>query len=178
MAIGITLPGWRKSGGASALPKYLMFSRQTVRFCGRNRGRAGADQRIPKRASSSTITKQPIDTGTAAGKCFLDMLGVFAAFETNLRRERQLEGDREAKAAGVNNGRPATNSARRTSLRPSRSGGRPFIAYWRPADSRASPRASCAPDGGSAIETSPAAAGHADRRLKLTDAVEKVVVHR
>ena len=27
-----------------------------------------------------------------AGKCFLDMLGVFAEFETNLHRERQLEG--------------------------------------------------------------------------------------
>jgi Resolvase, N terminal domain len=37
-------------------------------------------------------TEQPIDTSTAAGKCFLDMLGVFAEFETNLRRERQLEG--------------------------------------------------------------------------------------
>jgi len=33
-------------------------------------------------------TEQPIDTSTAAGKCFLDMLGVFAEFETNLRRER------------------------------------------------------------------------------------------
>ena len=33
-------------------------------------------------------TEQPIDTGTAAGKAFLDMLGVFAEFETNLRRER------------------------------------------------------------------------------------------
>jgi DNA invertase Pin-like site-specific DNA recombinase len=31
-------------------------------------------------------TEQPIDTGTATGKCFLDMLGVFAEFETNLRR--------------------------------------------------------------------------------------------
>jgi DNA invertase Pin-like site-specific DNA recombinase len=37
-------------------------------------------------------TEQPVDTGTAAGKAFLDMLGVFAEFETNLRRERQLEG--------------------------------------------------------------------------------------
>ena len=37
-------------------------------------------------------TEQPIDMTTAAGKCFLDMLGVFAEFETNLRRERQLEG--------------------------------------------------------------------------------------
>jgi DNA invertase Pin-like site-specific DNA recombinase len=29
------------------------------------------------------------------------MLGVFAEFETNLRRERQLEGIARAKAAGV-----------------------------------------------------------------------------
>jgi DNA invertase Pin-like site-specific DNA recombinase len=48
----------------------------------------------------SRPTEQPIDTGTAAGKCFLDMLGVFAEFETNLRRERQLEGIAKAKAAG------------------------------------------------------------------------------
>jgi DNA invertase Pin-like site-specific DNA recombinase len=33
-------------------------------------------------------TEQPIDTASAAGKAFLDMLGVFAEFETNLRRER------------------------------------------------------------------------------------------
>ena len=37
-------------------------------------------------------TGQPIDTGTAAGKAFLDMLGVFAEFETNLRKERLFEG--------------------------------------------------------------------------------------
>ena len=50
-------------------------------------------------------TQQPIDTSTAAGKCFLDMLGVFAEFETNLRRERQMEGIARAKAAGVYKGR-------------------------------------------------------------------------
>ena len=55
-------------------------------------------------------TEQPIDTGTAAGKAFLDMLGVFAEFETNLRRERQLEGIAKAKAEGVyaGKGRKAT----------------------------------------------------------------------
>jgi DNA invertase Pin-like site-specific DNA recombinase len=47
---------------------------------------------------------QPIDTSTAAGKAFLDMLGVFAEFETNLRRERQLEGIARAKADGVYRG--------------------------------------------------------------------------
>lgn len=45
-------------------------------------------------------TEQPIDTGSAAGKAFLDMLGVFAEFETNLRRERQMEGIARAKANG------------------------------------------------------------------------------
>jgi len=56
-------------------------------------------------------TEQPIDTGTAAGKAFLNMLGVFAEFETNLRRERQLEGIAAAKARGVYKGRqPIINS--------------------------------------------------------------------
>jgi DNA invertase Pin-like site-specific DNA recombinase len=56
-------------------------------------------------------TEQPIDTGTAAGKCFLDMLEVFAEFETNLRKERQLEGIAKAKAKGVYKGRPPTIDA-------------------------------------------------------------------
>ena len=56
-------------------------------------------------------TEQPIDTTTAAGKCFLDMLGVFAEFEANLRKERQLEGIAKAKATGVYKGRPATIEA-------------------------------------------------------------------
>jgi DNA invertase Pin-like site-specific DNA recombinase len=46
-------------------------------------------------------TEQPVDTSNAAAKAFLDMLGVFAEFETNLRRERQLEGISAAKARGV-----------------------------------------------------------------------------
>jgi DNA invertase Pin-like site-specific DNA recombinase len=54
------------------------------------------------------VIEQPIDTSTAAGKCFLDMLGVFAEFETNLRRERQMEGIAKAKAAGVYKGRKPT----------------------------------------------------------------------
>jgi DNA invertase Pin-like site-specific DNA recombinase len=56
-------------------------------------------------------TEQPIDTSTAAGKAFLDMLGVFAEFETNLRKERQLEGIAKAKDAGVYKGRPASIDA-------------------------------------------------------------------
>ena len=63
-------------------------------------------------------TEQPVDTGTAAGKAFLDMLGVFAEFETNLRRERQLEGIRAAKARGVYRGRnPSIDGAEVRRLR-------------------------------------------------------------
>lgn len=55
-------------------------------------------------------TEQPVDTATAAGKAFLDMLGVFAEFETNLRRERQMGGIAAAKARGVYRGRkPSIN---------------------------------------------------------------------
>src|SRR6202047_446535 len=57
------------------------------------------------KGASLRATEQPIDTSTAAGKCFLDMLGVFAEFETNLRRERQLEGIAKAKAEGRYRGR-------------------------------------------------------------------------
>ncbi len=52
-----------------------------------------------------SATEQPIDTKTSAGKCFLDMLGVFGEFETNLRRERQMEGIAKAKEKGVYKGR-------------------------------------------------------------------------
>lgn len=63
-------------------------------------------------------TEQPIDTSTAAGKAFLDMLGVFAEFETNLRRERQLEGIAKAKSEGVYKGRkPSIDTQRIRQLR-------------------------------------------------------------
>ena len=52
-------------------------------------------------------TEQPVDTSTAAGKAFFDMLGVFAEFETNLRRERQAEGITAAKQRGADRGRPS-----------------------------------------------------------------------
>lgn len=60
---------------------------------------------IREKGASLVCTEQPVDTSTAAGKAFLDMLGVFAEFETNLRRERQMEGIAKAKAEGVYKGR-------------------------------------------------------------------------
>lgn len=51
-------------------------------------------------------TEQSVDTSTAAGKAFLDMLGVFAEFEATLRAERQRDGIEKAKERGVYKGRP------------------------------------------------------------------------
>jgi DNA invertase Pin-like site-specific DNA recombinase len=60
---------------------------------------------LKKKGVALRATEQPINTGTAAGKAFLNMLGVFAEFETNLRKERQAEGIAAAKARGVYKGR-------------------------------------------------------------------------
>ncbi len=66
---------------------------------------------LKERGVALRATEQPVDTSTAAGKAFLDMLGVFAEFETNLRRERQLEGIKAAKAKGIYKGRRPTIGA-------------------------------------------------------------------
>lgn len=57
------------------------------------------------RGAHLKATEQPIDTSTPAGRAFLQMLGVFAEFETAIRRERQMEGIAKAKAEGVYKGR-------------------------------------------------------------------------
>lgn len=60
--------------------------------------------------------EQPVDTSSASGKFFLDMLGVFAEFETNLRRERQYEGILRAKKAGAYKGRKPTARMQRNEV--------------------------------------------------------------
>lgn len=62
-------------------------------------------------------TEQPVDTKTAAGKAFLDMLGVFAEFETNLRKERQLEGIAKAKAKGIYKGRAPLSDEKKAKVK-------------------------------------------------------------
>jgi DNA invertase Pin-like site-specific DNA recombinase len=63
---------------------------------------------LEKKGAALRVLNAQIDTGTAAGKAFLGMLGVFAEFETNIRKERQLEGIAKAKSEGVYKGRPAS----------------------------------------------------------------------
>lgn len=53
-------------------------------------------------------TEQKIDTTSPTGRLMFNMLGAIAEFETDLRRERQLEGIEKAKAEGRYKGRPIT----------------------------------------------------------------------
>lgn len=66
---------------------------------------------IEQRGIKLVVIDQNIDTSTPTGKAFLGMLGVFAEFETNIRKERQLEGIAKAKAKGVYKGRKPTAQA-------------------------------------------------------------------
>ena len=60
---------------------------------------------VREKGANLRATEQPIDTSSAAGTAFIQMLGVFAQFETAIRKERQLEGIAKAKKAGVYTGR-------------------------------------------------------------------------
>jgi DNA invertase Pin-like site-specific DNA recombinase len=66
---------------------------------------------LESKGAALKAVEQPIDTSTSAGRAFLQMLGVFAEFETAIRRERQMEGIAAAKANGVYKGRPASIEA-------------------------------------------------------------------
>ena len=63
---------------------------------------------LKEKGVSITATEQPISNKDATGKCFMDMLGVFAEFETNLRHERQMEGIKIAKEKGKFKGKQAS----------------------------------------------------------------------
>lgn len=65
----------------------------------------GLVQTLTGKGAHLKATEQPIDTSTPAGRAFLQMLGVFAEFETAIRKERQMEGIAKAKERGVYKGR-------------------------------------------------------------------------
>ena len=60
---------------------------------------------IEEAGAALVVTEQSVDTSTPAGRAFFGMLATFAQLETDVRRERQLEGIEAAKAKGVYKGR-------------------------------------------------------------------------
>src|SRR5262245_37646406 len=65
---------------------------------------ANVAHEIEAAGANLKVIEQSVDTSTAAGRAFFGMLAVFAVFETDVRRERQLEGIALAKRQGVYTG--------------------------------------------------------------------------
>jgi DNA invertase Pin-like site-specific DNA recombinase len=60
---------------------------------------------LEERGAALKVLDQNVDTSTSSGRAFFGMLAVFAQFETDVRKERQLAGIEAAKAKGVYKGR-------------------------------------------------------------------------
>ena len=66
-----------------------------------------------KNVAFRCLNQSGVDSDTSTGRLMLAVLGAVAAFENDIRRERQLEGIAKAKAAGKYRGRPASIDAAR-----------------------------------------------------------------
>lgn len=71
----------------------------------------GISKELDAKGVDLIVTEQSIDTTTPHGRLMFNMLAAIAEFETDLRRERQLEGIAQAKAEGRYKGRPVTVDA-------------------------------------------------------------------
>ena len=82
------------------------------------------DTQLKAREITLQVLDQAIDTTTPHGKMLFGMLAVFAEFENDLRRERQLDGIAKAKARGVRlGGRPTLTPDQVQALRAQRAAG-------------------------------------------------------
>lgn len=63
--------------------------------------------RLSKKGVELVVTDQSIDTSTPTGKLLFNMLASIAEFETELRKERQIDGIAKAKENGVKFGAKA-----------------------------------------------------------------------
>lgn len=71
------------------------------------------DQLSAKKVEFRCLQQCSIDTSRSDGKLLLNILGSFAEFEADIRRERQLEGIAKAKERGVYKGRKNSISSER-----------------------------------------------------------------
>lgn len=77
-----------------------------------------------KGAAFKVLDDSAVDTSSRTGKLVMGILALIAEFETEIRRERQMEGIAKAKAEGRTGGRPAllTEEVRRKILEMRESG--------------------------------------------------------
>ncbi len=64
-------------------------------------------ERLKEKEVELVVLDQNIDTSTPTGKLLFNMLASIAEFETDIRKERQLDGINKAKQKGVQFGRKA-----------------------------------------------------------------------
>ncbi|MFQ1592695.1 recombinase family protein [Aeromonas veronii] len=74
-------------------------------------GRSLADllkivEKLEAKKVTLRVLDQTFDTGSAEGRLMLSLLGAFAEFELELRKERQMDGIAKAKEQGKHLGRP------------------------------------------------------------------------
>lgn len=69
------------------------------------------DRLTAKGVGFRALQQHGMDTTSSEGRLLLNILGSFAEFEADIRKERQADGIAKAKAEGVYKGRPATIDA-------------------------------------------------------------------
>ena len=68
-------------------------------------------EQLKSKKAHLRVLEQSVDTTTPEGRAFFGMLSVFAEFETDIRRSRQLEGIAKAKEEGKYSGRKSEISS-------------------------------------------------------------------
>ena len=75
-------------------------------------------ERLKEKGVALKVLDQSIDTSTSEGKLMFHMLGAFAEFENDIRRERQQDGIAKALANGVKFGRkPVLSGEQQATIR-------------------------------------------------------------
>jgi DNA invertase Pin-like site-specific DNA recombinase len=86
-------------------------------------------ERLKDKGVALKVLDQSIDTSTSEGKLMFHMLGAFAEYENDIRRERQQDGIARALAKGVKFGRkPVLTKEQQVTIRRLRDEGELTIA--------------------------------------------------
>ncbi|PCI78521.1 resolvase [Candidatus Aerophobetes bacterium] len=70
-------------------------------------------KRLHKKKANLLVLDQAINTTTAEGRLLFNVLGSFAEFENDIRKERQFDGIQRAKEKGVKFGRKSSFTAQK-----------------------------------------------------------------
>ena len=88
-----------REGDTLVITKIDRLARSTLHLC-------QIVENLQKKKVELIVLDQNIDTSTSSGRLLLNMLGVIAQFETEIKSERQRDGIRKAKEKGIRFGKP------------------------------------------------------------------------